>query len=322
MNPGPGQGGFMESPMVADSGNRRVIIEGIRHDYKGGTRALDGVDLKIDGGLFGLLGPNGAGKSTLMRILCTLLVPSEGKASVGGFDVVSRRGEVRKLIGYLPQEFSAWRVQRVHEVLETMLSLSGGGDRSRRRARAEEILEAVGLGDVANRKVKKLSGGMRRRLGIAQALVHEPPFLIVDEPTVGLDPEERLRFRALMADLAKDRTIIFSTHIVADLGSGCQDLALIHEGRLVFRGSPVDLINRARGHVVEIAVSGQEEAGLAGMIEVVSRTTEEGWVRIRGVLLGDQNLDGAKMVEEPSLEEAYLAFMLKNASPEQSREVF
>lgn len=312
----------MESPMVADSGNRRVIIEGIRHDYKGGTRALDGVDLKIDGGLFGLLGPNGAGKSTLMRILCTLLVPSEGKASVGGFDVVSRRGEVRKLIGYLPQEFSAWRVQRVHEVLETMLSLSGGGDRSQRRARAEEILEAVGLGDVADRKIKKLSGGMRRRLGIAQALVHEPPFLIVDEPTVGLDPEERLRFRSLMADLAKDRTIIFSTHIVADLGSGCQDLALIHEGRLVFRGSPVELINRARGHVVEIAVSGQEEAGLSGKIEVVSRTTEEGWVRIRGVLLNDQGLDGAVRVDEPSLEEAYLAFMSKNVSPDQSREVF
>jgi len=308
--------------MVEDAGDRRIVIEGIRHIYKGGTKALDGVDLRIDGGLFELLGPNGAGKSTLMRILCTLLVPSEGRASVGDFDVVDQRGEVRKLIGYLPQEFSAWRVQRVHEVLETMLSLSGGGDRSQRRARAEEILEAVGLGDVADRKIKKLSGGMRRRLGIAQALVHEPPFLIVDEPTVGLDPEERLRFRSLMADLAKDRTIIFSTHIVADLGSGCQDLALIHEGRLVFRGSPVELINRARGHVVEIAVSGQEEAGLSGKIEVVSRTTEEGWVRIRGVLLNDQGLDGAVRVDEPSLEEAYLAFMSKNVSPDQSREVF
>ena len=314
----------MEMSQNASSGDRRIVIEGVGHQYRRGARALDGIDLKIEGGLFGLLGPNGAGKSTLMKILCTLLVPSEGMASVGGFDVVRQRGEVRKLIGFLPQEFSAWRVQRVHEVLETMLLLSDHCDRAARRERVDKVLEAVGLSEVADRKVKKLSGGMRRRLGIAQALVHEPPFLVVDEPTVGLDPEERLRFRGLMAELAKDRSIILSTHIVGDLGSGCEDLALINRGKLVFRDSPRELIKRARGRVVELALSGGDESVATDRLEIVSRTTEDGWVRIRGVLIGDSTLDGAKEVEEPNLEEAYLAFMLEatGASLDQSREVF
>ena len=225
-------------------------VEGVRHVYKGGTVALDGVDLRIGTGLFGLLGPNGAGKSTLMRILCTLLVPTEGRASVGGYDVVTQRDEVRSLIGYLPQEFGAWRLHRVAEVLDTLASLSGMTDKGERRRRVEQVLEQVGLAEVSDRKVKKLSGGMLRRLGVAQALIHEPRFLVVDEPTVGLDPEERLRFRAVMAELAKDRTIILSTHIVADLGSGCEDLAragkmqmeLVPQGTLaeLQRGVPLE----------------------------------------------------------------------------------
>ena len=185
-----------------------IVAAGFRHVYKGGTVALNGVDLSFGTGVFGLLGPNGAGKSTLMRIMCTLLVPTAGRVTVGEYDVVQERQAVRQLIGYLPQEFGAWRLHRVEEVLDTLALLSGMKDKATRRKRVLDVLEQVGLRDVADRKVKKLSGGMVRRLGVAQALVHEPSVLIVDEPTVGLDPQERLRFRQLMAALGQDLSLI------------------------------------------------------------------------------------------------------------------
>ena len=184
---------------VTAPSNGSIEVRGLRHTYKGGHTALDGVDLSFGTGLFGLLGPNGAGKSTLMRIICTLLPPTAGRVSVCGHDVIRDRRAVRALLGYLPQDFGAWRLHRVEEVLDTLAQLSGMLDTKKRRARIAEVLDQVGLGDVAHRKVKKLSGGMVRRLGVAQALVHEPRVLVVDEPTVGLDPEERLRFRQLMS---------------------------------------------------------------------------------------------------------------------------
>jgi ABC-2 type transport system ATP-binding protein len=286
-----------------------IITEGVRHVYKGGTVALDGIDLRIGTGLFGLLGPNGAGKSTLMRIICTLLVPTEGRVSVAGHDVVKERRAVRRLFGYLPQEFSAWRLHRVEEVLDTLASLSGLDDKAARRTRVAEVLDLVGLQEVAHRKVKKLSGGMVRRLGVAQALIHEPKVLVVDEPTVGLDPEERLHFRRLMAELGRERIIVLSTHIVADLGSGCTDLALIDNGKVEFRGSPADLVSQARGHVFELTVSKDREAEATASVEVVFQTETRDGIRIRAVI-GDSGLpQGAVPVDNPTLEEAYLAFM-------------
>lgn len=286
-----------------------IVARDIRHVYRGGTLALDGVDLTVGRGLFGLLGPNGAGKSTLMRILCTLLVPTGGQATVGGHDVVRDRHAVRELVGYLPQEFGAWRLHRVEEVVDTLALLSGLRDRGERRGRVEQVLEQVGLDGVASRKVKKLSGGMVRRLGVAQALVHEPRILIVDEPTVGLDPQERLRFRQLMASLARDRVIVLSTHIVADLGSGCSDLALIDAGEIVFRGSPSELLERARGRVFELEVPEGTAERLDASVEVVSRTRANGAIRIRLVSGDGRPPEGGRPVESPTLEEGYLAFM-------------
>jgi ABC-type multidrug transport system ATPase subunit len=283
----------------------RIEARGLRHIYKGRTVALDGVDLDIGTGLFGLLGPNGAGKSTLMRIMCTLLVPTEGQLSVGGHDVVRERRAVRRLVGYLPQEFGAWRLHRVEEVLDTLARLSGVTDKSTRRKRVGEALEQVGLTDVADRKVKKLSGGMVRRLGVAQSLVHDPQVLVVDEPTVGLDPEERLRFRQLMASLGRDRTIVLSTHIVADLGSGCSDLALIDSGKIVFRGSPADLVSQAKGTVFQVA---QERLGPE--FEVVSRMKDGDGMKVRAVGKTGQLPAGVEIAEKPTLEEAYLSFMV------------
>ena len=185
-----------------------IVAENLRHVYRGGTVALDDVNLQIGTGLFGLLGSNGAGKSTFMRIICTLLAPTQGRVTVRGLDVVSDRRAVRKLFGYLPQEFGAWRLQRVEEVLNTLALLSGLDDSKARKKRIAEVLASVGLEKVADRMVKQLSGGMMRRLGVAQALVHEPKVLIMDEPTVGLDPEARCRFGQLMTDLARDPVIL------------------------------------------------------------------------------------------------------------------
>jgi len=283
----------------------RIEARGLRHVYKGGTVALDGVDLDIGTGLFGLLGPNGAGKSTLMRIMCTLLVPTDGQLSVGGHNVVRERRAVRRLVGYLPQEFGAWRLHRVEEVLDTLARLSGVTDKATRRKRVGEALEQVGLTDVADRKVKKLSGGMVRRLGVAQSLVHDPQVLVVDEPTVGLDPEERLRFRQLMASLGRNRTIVLSTHIVADLGSGCSDLALIDSGKIVFRGSPADLVSRAKGTVFQVA-----EERLGPEFEVVSRMKDGDGMKVRAVGKTGQLPAGVEIAEKPTLEEAYLSFMV------------
>jgi ABC-type multidrug transport system ATPase subunit len=308
-------GGIAGAPAEARA-DSSILVDGVRHVYKGGTVALDGVDLTIGTGLFGLLGPNGAGKSTLMRILCTLLLPTGGRASVCGHDVVRERLAVRSLIGYLPQEFGAWRLHRVEEVLNTVALLSGMRDGKRRRQRVHESLEAVGLDKVADRKVKKLSGGMVRRLGVAQALVHEPHVLIVDEPTVGLDPEERLKFRQLMASLGRDRVIVLSTHIVADLGSGCQDMALIDAGKIVYRGSPAELVGRARNRVFEITVGVGGEDRLGDDIEIVSRTKDGVGTKIRAVTAGAALPEGAATVAEPTLEEAYLAFMAERGRAE------
>jgi len=217
----------------------RIEIRGLRHVYKGGTVALDGVDLSFGTGLFGLLGPNGAGKSTLMKILCTLIVPTD------------------------------WRLQRVEEALDTLALLAGVMSKSERRQRVQKVLVDVGLDKVADRKIKKLSGGMLRRLGVAQALVHDPKIIVVDEPTVGLDPEERLRFRKVMADLSHERTIVLSTHIVSDLGSSCNDLALIDTGK----------------------------------------TRVDGKLRMRAVSTTGALPEGARPVPEPSLEQVYMAFM-------------
>jgi ABC-type multidrug transport system ATPase subunit len=286
-----------------------IRVAGLRHVYKGGTVALDGVDLEIGRGLFGLLGPNGAGKSTLMRILCTLIKPSAGQAWVGGHDVLKDGGKVRKSIGYLPQEFGGWRLQRVGEALDTLAMLSGMRDSKERERRVDSTLESVGLGDVSGRKIKALSGGMVRRLGVAQALIHDPSVLIVDEPTVGLDPAERLRFRGLMASLAADRTILLSTHIVADLGEGCRDLALIDKGKVVYRGSPDALVERAKGKVFEmtIAVDGAER--LPTGVEIVSQRPDGVGMRIRAVCGSGKPPAEGTPVDDPTLEEGYLVFM-------------
>ena len=292
---------------------------GICHTYKGGHTALSDVDLTLGTGLFGLLGPNGAGKSTLLRIIATLLKPTRGTMAVCGHDVTREPLQVRSLIGYLPQQFGAWRLHRTEEVVDTLARMSGLSKRRERRRRVAEVLATVGLESVADRKVKKLSGGMVRRLGVAQALVHEPQVLIVDEPTVGLDPEERMRFRQLVTRLGQDRTILLSTHIVADLGGGCREISLLDGGRVVFHGAPKTLLDQAAGRVFEVTTDAAGMERMETAFEIVSRTPAGNGVALRAVTT-DAIPEGANPVELATLEEAYLAFMAARGRSEAARQ--
>jgi len=292
-----------------------IEIQGLSVVYRGGTRALDGVDLSIGTGLFGLLGPNGAGKTTMMKVLATLLSPTSGSASVLGHDVVKERTAIRAQLGFLPQEFGAYRILRAGEFLDYMARLAGvpGAERAQRVA---ETLEQVGLDKVRDRKVKKLSGGMLRRLGVAQALVGRPRVLIVDEPTVGLDPEERARFRSLIAELATDRVILLSTHIVSDIAGACSDMALLVKGRLAYRGSPAQLTERARDKTFELDALPSELEKLTEGLAIISTVERDGVMRVRAV--GDPaGRPGAELVE-PTLEDAYVAFMESQGTREEA----
>ncbi len=296
-----------------------IEIVGLRHVYPGGHVALEDVNLTIESGLVGLLGPNGAGKSTLMRIICTLVEPSDGEVRIAGYDVRTDRLSVRGMLGYLPQDFGGWRLHRVEEVLDTLARLSGLRSKSTRRERVADVIDQVGLTEVARRKVKKLSGGMVRRLGVAQALIHEPDVLVVDEPTVGLDPEERIRFRQLMADIGRDRTILLSTHIVADLGAACREIALLDAGTIVFQGPPSNLVALADGKVFSVATSVTYAEQIEAEYEVVSRAIQGGEVVLRGVAV-DRLPEGADAVDEPTLEESYMAFMAARGRSEVARQ--
>ncbi len=225
------------------------------------VRALDGINLEIGGGMFGLLGPNGAGKTTLMRILAGIANPSGGSAFVDGHDLSTQAGKqaVKSMLGYLPQELGMYTELSAYQFVDYMAILKGLDDPQERRRQVEGVLELVGLSQDAGRRIKGYSGGMKRRVGIAQALVNDPKLLIVDEPTSGLDPEERIRFRNLLVNLSTERTVILSTHIVEDIGQTCRDLAVLAHGEVIFRGSPVTLMQAAAGHVWTLTCSDLEK---------------------------------------------------------------
>lgn len=292
----------------------QICIEGVSHTYRNGTKALDNISLNIGPGLFGLLGANGAGKSTLMRILSTLQQPGSGTVTLNGFNVVTQSSQVRSILGYLPQEFGAWRQRTVAEALDTFAQLSGLSDRRLRAARVGQTLDAVGLGQITDRKVKALSGGMLRRLGVAQALVHDPKIIIMDEPTVGLDPEERLRFRKLMADLSRDRIVMLSTHIVADLGASCSHIAMIDSGQLKFHGSPAQLIAAAEGQVFEMQINTEQiqQLDVHPDLEIVARSVLQGKHLVRFVARPELVLPQAGYAANITLEEAHIAFSMAN----------
>lgn len=286
----------------------KIQIRNLSKIYPGGKRALSNVNLEIENGMFGLLGPNGAGKSSLMRILVTLATPSEGSVSIDGLDLIKDRGEIRKMLGYLPQDFRFFSKLKTWEFLDYAAGLSGVNNNKVRKAKVDEWLEKVGLFDARDRQANKLSGGMKRRLGIAQALIGDPKIIVVDEPTTGLDPEERIRFRNILSELSqKEVIIILSTHIVGDISSVCRDLALLSNGELKYKGSPEALVTKANGHVWQLQTAGIEYEMLKEKYAVTSTIpTAEGW-EIQ--MVGDRiDLPAATPVD-PNLEHAYVYFM-------------
>jgi ABC-type multidrug transport system ATPase subunit len=285
-----------------------ISIQGLNKVYPNGNHALRDINLEIKEGMFGLLGPNGAGKSSLIRILVSLLKPSSGKVIVNGKDAAKNRAYVRSMLGYLPQDFSFFSNLKTYEFLDYAAQLAGMRSRRQRNQAVDQLLEDVGLFDVRNRKASKLSGGMKRRLGIAQALVNEPKIIIVDEPTTGLDPEERIRFRNLLARLSsQDVIIILSTHIVADISSMCEHMALLNKGQIAFSGSPEELIRQAQGHVWSIYATEKEYLEVNQKYEVVATVMmKEGW---NITVVGDEIEGYAAEPVQPNLEHAYVYFV-------------
>jgi ABC-2 type transport system ATP-binding protein len=284
----------------------RIETHDLVKTYRGGVRALDGVDLDVPGGIHGLLGPNGAGKTTLMRILAGVIHLSGGTAQIGGHDLATETGRtaVKRTLGYLPQELGLYPDLSAREFLDYVGLLKGIDDARFRRSRVEELLEVVGLRDQASRKLKTYSGGMKRRVGIAQALVNDPSLVIVDEPTVGLDPEERIHFRTLLAELAGARTVLLSTHIVEDIAQTSRVLSVLDHGRVLYQGTAAGLIAAAKGHVFSIRTDGPKPLG---DLTVVSMLQHEGSTEYRVVGIPEAGPQAA--VLEPALEDAYVWLM-------------
>jgi ABC-type multidrug transport system ATPase subunit len=226
-----------------------LTLNDVSHIYPNGTRALDSVTLTIPRGMYGLLGPNGAGKSTLMRTVATLQAPTEGKIRFGDIDVIAEPERLRRTLGYLPQDFGVYPRVSAYDMLDHMAVLKGIGSKADRKSTVETLLNQTNLWSVRKKALTGYSGGMRQRFGIAQALIGNPSLIIVDEPTAGLDPEERNRFLNLLAEIGENVVVILSTHIVEDVSDLCTRMAVLVDGRVQLEGAPLDLINATRGKI-------------------------------------------------------------------------
>ena len=277
-------------------------IENVSKTYRGGVQALKNFSLDIKPGVLGLLGPNGAGKTTLMSILATITRATEGRVVWNGADVAGNPDAVRSVLGYLPQDFGVYPNLSAIEFLEYLAAVKGL-DAASAAHRIPELLDLVNLTDVSKRPLGGYSGGMKQRVGIAQALLNDPQLLIVDEPTAGLDPEERVRFRNLLSELSGERIVVLSTHIVSDIEATATDIAIVSKGRLVAHAAPENLLREVEDKVRECVVS-SADLNAARQAFLISSTTRRGdGVHIR-VLGGNAPPDAVPVA--PTLEDAYL----------------
>ncbi len=284
-----------------------IEIKELNKFYGKKKQALSNVNLTIEKGMFGLLGRNGAGKTTLMKTLATLLQKQSGSIYVCGIPVENAK-EIRKIVGYLPQDFSMYPTMSVIEAMEYLGILSGIGTEERKE-RIELLLKKVNLTEHKNKKVKALSGGMKRRLGIAQALLNDPKVLIVDEPTAGLDPEERIRFRNLLCDVAEERIVILSTHIVGDIEATCENLAILNEGSILYCGTVSDLLDTAKSKVFSKTVDKRDLLKLKKEYNIIGMHSQGNKTYIR--FLSDDPFPDAESCE-PNIEDAYMLYLWNN----------
>lgn len=282
-----------------------IKIKDLSVEFKNGVTAVNHVNLEIPHGVFGLLGENGAGKTTLMRVLTTILKPTSGMVSIDELLYTENNYEkIQKKIGYLPQELNLYPNLRVRECLEYMADLAGV-DKKASKERISYYLEKTSLKEHQKKKIKQLSGGMKRRVGLIQALLNEPDFLIVDEPTTGLDPEERIRIRNLLVDFSQERTVLLSTHVVEDLAATCNLLAVMKKGKVLYSGSMMDLLEQAKGHVWNCYVENDLEAHeLERRYPVSGKQFVENGIRIK--LLSDSKPEMKCEPCEITLEDAYI----------------
>ena len=291
-----------------------LTIRGLSKTYPNGTRALRDVSLEVAPGMFGLLGPNGAGKSTLMKILATLLEPDAGAVEVGRIDFIRRKPEARRVLGYLPQEFGLYPTLTAEQTLDYFARLKGVADARERRTLVGALLERVNLSAERAQAVGGFSGGMRQRLGIAQALIGRQKLLVVDEPTAGLDPEERVRFHNLLAEIADEEAVVLlSTHIVSDVSNLCARRAVIRRGRIVAATTPREALSSVAGSVWEATVERERAAVLRKSLRVVSAQAFEGRVRVR--VLSPAARPGEEFAPaQPTLEDYYLGLTARPES--------
>lgn len=278
-----------------------IMVRHLNQSY-GKKQVLTDINLTIEKGMFGLLGRNGAGKTTFMKTLATLLPKKEGSVILCGYPV-EKAAEVRRIVGYLPQDFSFYPSMTVAAAMDYLGVLSGV-PKAKRMERSNMLLHKVNLADAAGTKVRALSGGMRRRLGIAAALLHDPQVLIVDEPTAGLDPEERIRFRNLLCELAEERIVLLSTHIVGDIEATCEKLAILNDGQLLYNGSVNDLLKSAAGHVYTATVPHAMVPAIKKKHYVTGMLTVGDQVTLR-ILANEKPLPDATPCA-PDIEDAYM----------------
>lgn len=257
-------------------------IRELTKTYSGGIQALKGVSLDVPAGMFGLLGPNGAGKTTLMKILATLLEPDSGTANINGIDLLKNPHATRAILGYLPQDFGLYPTLTAAQMLDYFAKLKGVTNKKERRALVDALLERVNLSADRNRRLGGFSGGMRQRVGIAQALIGNPKLLVVDEPTAGLDPEERARLHNLLAESAGENTVVLlSTHIVSDVSNLCSRFAIIRRGEILTVTSPEAALAELEGRIWEANVPREQVAGLRANGRLISRQTTGAKTRVR-----------------------------------------
>ena len=286
-----------------------LVIESVSKKYKGDSYGLRDLSLHIETGVLGLLGPNGAGKSTLMRILSTITKPTTGKVSWNGIDITKDPNAVRNILGYLPQDFGVYPHLNAVEFLEYLASIRGL-DHKIAKKRIDELLQLVNLHEVRKKPLNSFSGGMKQRVGIAQALLNDPKLLIVDEPTVGLDPEERIRFRNLLSELSGDRIVILSTHIVSDIESTATDIAIVNQGKLVIQAAPSEILAAAVGKVWEWLIPSHTWMEVRNQLLISSTTQGTDGVRVR--VIADIQPSAESRLVNPTLEDAYLYFISAN----------
>ncbi|MHA7821071.1 MAG: ABC transporter ATP-binding protein [Erythrobacter sp.] len=280
-------------------------LHNVSHVYSSGVRALDNVSLSIPKGMFGLLGPNGAGKSTLMRTVATLQTPTEGRITFDGINILADPEALRKRLGYLPQDFGVYPRVSAYDMLDHMAVLKGIASRSDRKETVETLLAQVNLWDVRKKAIAGFSGGMRQRFGIAQALIGNPDLIIVDEPTAGLDPEERNRFLNLLAEIGENVVVILSTHIVDDVADLCPQMAVLANGQIKLEGAPKALIEKARGTIWAKTIERSELNGYGSMYDVISTRLFAGQTIIH--ILSDHDPGDGFAAVDGGLEDVYLS---------------